>query len=273
MRILGIAALCIQLVSCKGAHEAFHPVLYSWEKDRDSIAVTGTAWLINCGSPDKAIYRFGQERLAPGVACPEGWLFQTFHLWEEPCEGEDLVDYWLNPEYGTVPALEKAVAAAETNLGPAGKRYFTLSLLPFADDREAFEYIDQVRDRIDRLAIPHLEFIGFNVDGEVPERVRKYVDACHEGIWPRQATIAFDYSAIRDIMDQPGVKSMDGRYTLKDVPERRAALLKALESAPAGPVVMDCGINCLVQLSRSEYQDDKGLLQSIYTFILKRNAK
>lgn len=273
LRLLGLAALCLQLVSCKGIADNFNPVLYPWEKDRENIEVPATAWLINCGSPDKAIYRFGQERFAPGVACEDGWLFQAFHLWEEPCEGENLPDYWLNPNYGTLPALEKAIVAAEAKLGPAGKRYFTLSLPAFSEDKDAFEYIDLVRDMIDRLAIPHLEFIGFNVDGDVPQRVQRYVDACHEGLWQRKADVAFDYSAIRDIMDQPGVKSMDGKFTLKDVPERQAALFKSMESAPEGPVVMDCGLNCLVQLSRSAYKDDIDLLQSIYKFIQKRNAQ
>ena len=274
LRILGIAALCLQLVSCKGASEKFNPVLYPWEEAREVIATPQTAWLINCGSPDKAIYRFGPERLATGVACADGWLFQGFHLWEFQVDDEDLPDYWLNPAYGTVPALEKAVADAAARLGePASKRLYTIALPSFETVEGYVKYIDYVRELAAALPCTHVELAGFNSDAPVPEKVQKYLDACHEGLWERKADVAFDYSAIRDIMDQPGVKSMDGKYVLKDVPERQKALLSALENAPAGPVVMDCGLNCLVQLSRSEYKDDKDLLQAIYSFILKRNAQ
>lgn len=268
IRLATIIALCLQFLACGNRPEVFTPELYPWEVARDSIAMPSTAWIIHCGSPDRAIYRFGEERLAPGVACEGEWLFECFMLCEEPCEGEDLPDYWLNPAYGTVPALEKAVASAGN---PPSKRYFTVSLLG-VDNNEIFAHIDKVRALFAALDCRHVELLGFTYRGEVSERVKKYAEACHEALIEEKATVFFDYSVVEDIMDQPGVKSMNGRYTLKNVPERQATLLKALEDA-SGFVVMDCGTNCLYQLSRSPYASDKALLKAIYKHIALFNEK
>ena len=274
LRIFTILALSFQLIACGNQPETFSPELYSWEAARDSIDIPSTSWIIHCGSPDRAIYRFGEERLAPGVASNGRWLFECFMLCEEPCPGEDLPDYWLNPDYGTVPALSKAIAAAGN---PPSKRYFTVSLLG-ADDDECFAHMDKVRALFAALDCPNLELLGFTYNGEVSERVRKYAEACHELLLEEKATVAFDYSVVEDIMDQPGVKSMDGRYTLVDVPARQKALTDALSSRPnevSGeiPTVMDCGINCLAQLARSPYASDKALLETLYNFIISRNEK
>ena len=263
-------ALGLLLVSCKRGPEVFTPELYAWEESRDSIIIPHNIWKIQCGSPDKAIYRYGPERLAPGVACEEGWLFDAFMLCEKPCEGEDLPDYWLNPVYGTVASLEKAISSASSELGePPVKRVFTIGLPSLASDEEYFAYIDSVRSMAAALAFPHFELLGFSSSGEVPERVRRYAAACHEAVLDENATVSFDYSVVEDIMDQPGVKSPDGVYTLKDVTSRQKALIDCLVRGD-GPVVMDCGTNTLVQLNRSSYKSDKALLEKIYTFLLNK---
>ncbi len=265
-------ALGLLLVSCKQGPEVFNPELYAWEEARDSIIIPHSIWKISCGSPDKAIYRYGADRLAPGVACERGWLFEGFMLCEKPCEGEDLPDYWLNPVYGTVAALEMAIDSAAAALGePAVKRVYTIGLPTGASDEEYFAYLDRVREMAAALSIPHLELLGFTCADNLPKRVMAYAAACHEAILDEKESIGFDYSAVEDIMDQPGVKSPCGKYTLKDVPSRQQALLHSLAAASSGTVIMDCGINTLVQLGRSSYTSDKELLNSFYTFILERN--
>ena len=293
------------LMACKSRPEVFTPELYSWEVARDSIVLPQTGWVISCGSPDKAIYRYGPERLSPGVACDRGWLFDAFLLSEVPCEGEDLPDYWLNPVYGTVASLEKAIADAVPALGePPVKRMYTIALPHCADDDECFAYIDRVRSMADSLDCPHLELLGFTVTGEVSQRVLNYAAAFHEAVLDLKPDVSFDYSVVEDIMDQPGVKSRDGLYTLKDVPARQKALIDALSSRPnvdslssrpgddslssgpgdsplsSGPrpfgprgeipCVIDCGDNTLVQLSRSPYASDKALLEIIYDYLLTK---
>ena len=273
-RFIVILALGFLLFSCSRKQEVFHPVLYSWEVARDSIVMPRSGWIVSCGSPDKAIYRFSSERLAPGVACEDGWLFGAFLLREVPCEGEDLPDYWLNPKYGTVASLEKAVAQAASTLGePPAKRMYTIALPPGADDDECIEYIDRIRSMADSLDTPHLELLGFTTAEELPQRVYKYAAACHEVILDEKAMVSFDYSVVEDIMDQPGVKSPDGAYTLKDVPARQKALRTALESAESGPVYLDCGTNTLVQLSRSSYESDRKILATIQNFIMEKNEE
>ena len=276
--VLTVIALGIMMFSCRAKKEVFTPELYSWEVARDSIILPNNVWKICCGSPARAIYRYSPERLAPGVACAEGWLFDAFMLCEVPCEGEDLPDYWLNPVYGTVASLEKAIACAAVELGePPVKRMFTIALPHGTDDNECIAYIDSVRFLADALDCPHLELLGFSSSGDVPERVRKYAEACHEAIIDETATVSFNYSVVEDIMDQPGVKSPDGVYTLKDVSARQKALIDALSSRPrpTGPreeicLVIDCGTNTLVQLSRSPYPSDKALLEKIYAFLLTK---
>lgn len=272
LRLFTLPAVILLLLSCGVRPETFNPELYPWEAARDSIEFPSTAWIIHCGSPDRAIYRFSQERLAPGVASADNWLFRAFMLCEEPCKGEDLPSYWLNPVYGTVPALEKAVSAAAERLGePEGKRYFTVSLQGAGDD-ECFACIDRVREMTAALDCPHLELLGFTFKGEISERVQRYAAACHELLLEEKASVEFDYSVVEDIMDQPGVKSMDGKYTLQDVPARRRALENAMKEV-SGNAVFDCGINCLAQLSRSPYASDKALLGTIYDFIVSLNEK
>jgi len=263
IRLATILALSFQLLACGNPSERFSPELYSWEAARDSIAMPSSAWIIHCGSPERAIYRFGEERLAPGVACDGEWLFQCFMFCEAPCEGEDLPDYWLNPGYGTVPALEKAIEAAGD---PPSKRYFTVSLIGDGDD-EIFAHMDRVRSLFAALDCPHVELLGFSYSGDVSDRVKKYAEACHELLLEEMASVSFDYSVVEDIMDQPGVKSMDGKYTLKDVPARQKALVESLNSCGEGMLVMDCGINGLYQLSHSPYASDKALLKEIYNHI------
>jgi hypothetical protein len=193
-------------------------------------------------------------------------------LCEKPCEGEDLPDYWLNTVYGTVASLETAIDSAATALGePPVKRVYAIGLPSGASDEEYFAYIDRVREMAAALNTPHLELLGFTSAEEVPKRVIAYAAACHEAILDEKESIGFDYSMVEDIMDQPGVKSPCGKYTLKDVPSRQQALQNSLASAASGPIIMDCGINTLVQLGRSSYPSDKELLSSIYTFILERN--
>jgi len=258
------------------------PELYSWEQARDSIKAPSTAWLINCGSPLKAVYRFGEDRLAPGVASADSWLIEAFHLWEFPIDKEDLPDYWLNPSYGSVVTLEKVIADAELRLGPPpSKRQFTVSLPIFASrdilpaeelnamGEEVIQYIDRVREMVSKLDCPHLEFIGFNAPQEssVPENVRLYLDACHEGLFIQCADISFDYRIVEDIMDQPGVKSIDGKNTLKDVPELQAGVIRQMEAVKGDVVTLDCGDAVLLQLQRSPYESDQALLQQIYQFI------
>lgn len=267
-------ALGLLLVSCRQGPEVFNPELYPWEVARDSIVLPNSVWIINCGSPDKAIYRYSPERLAPGVACNEGWLFEAFMLCEVSCEGEDLPDYWLNPVYGTVASLEKAIADAAVNLGePPAKRLFTIALPVGADDNECIAYIDTVRSMAAVLDCAYIELLGFSSSEAVPERVVRYAEACHEAILDEKATVTFDYSVVEDIMDQPGVKSLNGAYTLKDVPSRQKALLDALDTAGPGPVFLNCGENTLVQLNRSSYSSDKDLLSALQRFIINLNQE
>ncbi|MBO7071334.1 MAG: hypothetical protein J6W09_08595 [Bacteroidales bacterium] len=274
--MLTAATLGLLLASCRQGPEVFAPELYAWEEARDSITLPCKVWKINCGSPDAAIYRYDAARLAPGVACEEGWLFDAFMLCEKPCEGEDLPDYWLNPVYGTVASLEKAISGSAATLGePTVKRLFTIALPHGADDNECITYIDSVRAMAAALDCQHIELLGFTSSEVVSERVRRYAAACHEAILDEAATVSFDYSVVEDIMDQPGVRSMDGQYTLKDVPARQQALIDALSSQPSEArgeisIVMDCGSNTLVQLNRSTYASDKALLEKLYAFLLTK---
>ena len=217
--LLAALVLLTATLPAAAAPKGDAPQPYAWESARDGILSYTDLVLCYGGSTHRKPYEWTAGRFAPMVSYTdasgrEQWLFDSFlciefrmgdysiNLGQHLDSGtrkhwEELLDYWLGDPATGVGALEVAIAAAATRLGPPPTKRKVVMVLPdpiiyeyydgskpsttywgevngrrmdFSNDQDRITvqkwYINEVRRHFDEAGYKYIELAGFYIVSE-----------------------------------------------------------------------------------------------------------